>query len=483
MLLAFPCRHDLLSLATQGLRLRFVDALNQAVLTLGKDPTQAQLEACEAARLEFATTLAAVIASSSLSGPLSSSGELVNSGELGSGSKKAAARLADLLLDVEGQFKQAISRADWYKKWGRHYLPSLACAHLLQQCNNFKDPGVQHYGGSLFVFLRTAAEGIFVKLPPPEPSVVQAVVQATPMCRGSFSSMSAGGRAASASAVPVATRSRVDMSRYYDRGGGCFTGDALITLAVRGGAEEGGGEPATENANPEASPKDTKDTGVKRVKRVDQLRAGDQVKAFTRSSVDGKVTEGTGFVWFVAETLLSSPPLLVPVSSSSFSTTAGSSSSSSSSDDGGGNDCDYLVVSDEAQVHLRSILLFPTGRLKPATSTTRIRTQQAASEDVATVKKTSPSSEHGFLHQKEKRGIRVCQRESPRRRRQEVATEHRDVEMHNDSGMDSTWITGKSLRILFIVATCFLVFSFVPNSRFSAAALMVFGVCFLLHRC
>jgi len=161
----------------------------------------------------------------------------------------------------------------------------------------------------------------------------------------------------------------------------------------------------------------------------------------------------------------------------------GSSSSSSSSDDGGGNDCDYLVVSDEAQVHLRSILLFPTGRLKPATSTTRIRTQQAASEDVATVKKTSPSSEHGFLHQKEKRGIRVCQRESPRRRRQEVATEHRDVEMHNDSGMDSTWITGKSLRILFIVATCFLVFSFVPNSRFSAAALMVFGVCFLLHRC
>ena len=35
---------------------------------------------------------------------------------------------------------------EYYVKWGRHYLPSLARAHLLQQCNNFKDPGVQGYG-------------------------------------------------------------------------------------------------------------------------------------------------------------------------------------------------------------------------------------------------------------------------------------------------------------------------------------------------
>ena len=31
-------------------------------------------------------------------------------------------------------------------KWGKHYLQSLQRAHELQQCNNFKDPGVQFYG-------------------------------------------------------------------------------------------------------------------------------------------------------------------------------------------------------------------------------------------------------------------------------------------------------------------------------------------------
>ena len=60
------------------------------------------------------------------------------------------ARLPDLLADLEGQVTEALSRTDWFNKWGRHYLLSLVNAHHLQQCNNFKDPGVQHYGGALF---------------------------------------------------------------------------------------------------------------------------------------------------------------------------------------------------------------------------------------------------------------------------------------------------------------------------------------------
>merc|ERR1719253_967395 len=72
--------------------------------------------------------------------------------------------------DLSGQVAESFSRQDWYDKWGIHYLPSLMCAHLSQQCNNFKDAGVQHYGGDLFDELRDIADSIFCGLPPPTPS-------------------------------------------------------------------------------------------------------------------------------------------------------------------------------------------------------------------------------------------------------------------------------------------------------------------------
>merc|ERR1719192_3133729 len=75
-----------------------------------------------------------------------------------------------LLEDLEGQVAEALSREDWYQKWGIHYLPSLMFAHLSQQCNNFKDAGVQRYGGELFQSIRDKADEIFLALPPPKPS-------------------------------------------------------------------------------------------------------------------------------------------------------------------------------------------------------------------------------------------------------------------------------------------------------------------------
>lgn len=71
--------------------------------------------------------------------------------------------------DLDGQVTEAFSRLDWYKKWGGHFLHSLLCAHRSQQCNNFKDPGVQTYGGELFRRLRDAADEVFVALDPPRP--------------------------------------------------------------------------------------------------------------------------------------------------------------------------------------------------------------------------------------------------------------------------------------------------------------------------
>ena len=72
-------------------------------------------------------------------------------------SAACAAQLEAICRDCDGQFAEAVSRRDWYDRWGKHFLPSLARAHLLQQCNNFKDPGVQAYGGELFAALRAAA--------------------------------------------------------------------------------------------------------------------------------------------------------------------------------------------------------------------------------------------------------------------------------------------------------------------------------------
>jgi hypothetical protein len=75
-----------------------------------------------------------------------------------------------LLQDAEGQTTEALSRDDWWGKWGRHYTPSLMFAHKSQQCNNFKDPGVQEYGGNMFKAEQDAADEMFNQLPAPKPS-------------------------------------------------------------------------------------------------------------------------------------------------------------------------------------------------------------------------------------------------------------------------------------------------------------------------
>jgi len=69
-----------------------------------------------------------------------------------------------ILEDLRGQVAEAFSCEDLFKKWGRHYIPSLLGAHAAQQCNNFKDPGVQQYGGELFDKLREEADDIFCSL-------------------------------------------------------------------------------------------------------------------------------------------------------------------------------------------------------------------------------------------------------------------------------------------------------------------------------
>lgn len=77
--------------------------------------------------------------------------------------------LSDLLQDIEGEASAALADDGAFQKWGKHYLPSLLFAHRLQICNNFKDPGVQHYGGELFSRIQDFADEQFNTLPPPQP--------------------------------------------------------------------------------------------------------------------------------------------------------------------------------------------------------------------------------------------------------------------------------------------------------------------------
>jgi len=113
--------------------------------------------------------------------------------------------VVDLLQDLTGQITEAFSKKEWFQKWGRHFLPSIIDAHKEQQCNNFKDFGVQHYGGELFKELRDKIDEVFITLPPPKPT----------QTKSSYSSHSSSSSYSSPSySAPQS------MNVYYNQGGG-----------------------------------------------------------------------------------------------------------------------------------------------------------------------------------------------------------------------------------------------------------------------
>jgi hypothetical protein len=55
----------------------------------------------------------------------------------------------------------------YFGKWGKDYLRSHLLFHEAEQCGNFKNESLQHYGGSKFAVYRELANKIFVSIPPP----------------------------------------------------------------------------------------------------------------------------------------------------------------------------------------------------------------------------------------------------------------------------------------------------------------------------
>ncbi|KAK2017386.1 von Willebrand factor type A domain-containing protein [Colletotrichum eremochloae] len=105
----------------------------------------------------------------------------------------------------KGQVTLALSKPEYYSKWGVHYLPSLLNAHARQICNTFKDPGPLRYGAEspLFVACRDRLDAAFDNLPAPTPSN-----QHTATHRG-----------------------RVKMSSYNSSSGVCFVSSTPVQLA------------------------------------------------------------------------------------------------------------------------------------------------------------------------------------------------------------------------------------------------------------
>ena len=65
---------------------------------------------------------------------------------------------------------QVIMAPRFYSTWGKHYLRAYLSAQVYQQCMNFKDHGLQIYGGALFHELQKMGDEVFAHLPPLEAS-------------------------------------------------------------------------------------------------------------------------------------------------------------------------------------------------------------------------------------------------------------------------------------------------------------------------
>ena len=126
-----------------------------------------------------------------------------------------AAMLRDIRSHVEGEGQVGMAvTATHSHRWGLHYLRAYRRAQELQMCMNFKDPGLQIYGGDLFHGLQDEGDRIFCTLPPPTPSGASRLFGA-----------GAGAGAAAAAAAPVS------MSIFHNASAGCFAPDTFIRMA------------------------------------------------------------------------------------------------------------------------------------------------------------------------------------------------------------------------------------------------------------
>ena len=119
-------------------------------------------------------------------------------------------RILELVQDAApgGQINMAPT---YFDTWGEHYMRSYHVAQKLQHCLNFKDPGVNIYGGVPFQEYQALADGIFNTMPPPKASK-----------RGY-----GGGGGGGGGYMPPPQ----SMAVFNNASGGCFVGTCRIRMA------------------------------------------------------------------------------------------------------------------------------------------------------------------------------------------------------------------------------------------------------------
>ncbi|KXJ89865.1 hypothetical protein Micbo1qcDRAFT_189492 [Microdochium bolleyi] len=166
--------------------------------------------------------------------------------------------LRSLLADVEGQITIALSSEKYFGTWSMPYFASLSHAHSRQQCNSFKDPGLQNYNDNpFFRRCRDELDAAFERIEPPAPSLLASYGpphgggggwRAVRLNGSSFavppppfSSSGTGPPPAYTALAPAANHPgpsrRLNMAAYNDVDAGCFAGSTLVRLAApaRGG--------------------------------------------------------------------------------------------------------------------------------------------------------------------------------------------------------------------------------------------------------
>jgi len=120
-----------------------------------------------------------------------------------------AINVSEIKKDFEKEIKMAFSSEEIFNKWGKHYLLSIKRAYELQRCNNYKDFGVQMYGGPLYNKILLELDQKFISIPPPQRKTTSYEIRhgITPVSRV------------------------INMSQSYDsRNTVCFHGESKITL-------------------------------------------------------------------------------------------------------------------------------------------------------------------------------------------------------------------------------------------------------------